>query len=147
MDQTVKKVLALVGVLALAVMVMGAAIQGVSSTNKTYSVLVDTAGRLLNASTPLKTTGNAKSYCVGITDTDADFTLDTGSDYFEICAYGNTAYLTFKDTAPAVDHVVNDFDYPVASGQCKTRKQEEALVAVIGTTTAGFICFEPLEVE
>ena len=92
---------------------------------------------------PTRVVGDAKSYCVAITGADADFTLATTSHYFNVCSYGNDAYLTFKDTAPAVSTAVNGYDVRIHSGSCMFLEIEEDLAAVIGSTAAGVVCFYP----
>jgi len=81
------------------------------------------------------------SQCVAITASDADFTLPTGSNYFRICSYGNTAYLNCADSTPAVDHTVGSFSIAVADGQCHEFRITETTCAVIGVSAAGFVCF------
>lgn len=79
--------------------------------------------------------------CVAITDTDADFTLPTGSDFFRVCSYGNVSYINCAAATPAVDHVVGQFSIAIAEGQCHDFKITESTCAVIGVATAGFVCF------
>jgi hypothetical protein len=99
----------------------------------------------LSKPTPLTYDANTKSDCVAITASDADFTLSTVSDYFDVCSYGNTAYVACDAATPAVSTTVGSgFSFAVADGQCKKMKITEAVCAVIGSSAAGFICFNPL---
>jgi len=142
-----KRYLLFIALMVGAIMMTGAVIDGQDSTGKPRPARVDAGGFLLQKIVPMAITGNAKSYCVAITAADVDFTLSTTSNYFKICATGNGAYLTFKDVAPGVTTAIDGFDMYVASGQCHVSAHAELLVAVIGATAGGFVCFYPLLVQ
>jgi len=91
---------------------------------------------------PARYDATGKGNCFAIPSTDTDSTLPTGSDFFEICCYQNGGFLTFADSTPSVTTSVGGFNTYVAEGQCKLRKITETTVAIIGTTAAGFCCFD-----
>ena len=100
---------------------------------------IQTSIELRNA----KLDDDAVAQCVAITDTDADYAIITAGDWVCMNAVGNTAFVRCGAT-PAVDHTVGNFSFMVAEGATKCRRLTGPNCAVIGVTTAGFLCFEHL---
>lgn len=84
------------------------------------------------------------SNCVAITASSVAKTLSTSSDYFDVCAADNVAFLRFGATPTATTTVATGYDLRVEPGQCYTREYEEAKAAVIGSVAGGVVCFHPL---
>lgn len=101
-------------------------------------------GAYVPSTSPLIFDADTETDCVSITNADVDKTLSTVSDSFLVCAYGNTAYISCADAAPSVTTTVGQFFTAVADGQCKEMTIQEDICAVIGSSTAGFICFNPM---
>ena len=82
--------------------------------------------------------------CVAITNGSVQFTLP-GNDSYEVCASGNTAYI-LCGANPTATTAVGNFSLLVGDGQCVgPREYGSAKCAVIGTVSAGFVCFNALD--
>lgn len=79
--------------------------------------------------------------CVAITDTDTDRAMTDTTDFYRVCAYGNTAYVNCAAANPAVDHTIGNFAFIVGEGECSEYRISEASCAVIGVASSGFLCF------
>jgi len=83
------------------------------------------------------------SGCVAITAAAVDYTLPDATASYDVCCYGNTAYM-LGGTNPqgSLDHTVGNFSFITSDGQChRDLFFAGAEVAVIGVAAAGFCCF------
>jgi hypothetical protein len=130
-------VLVLVAAVAIA-----SVIHGRDPNNATREVAVDTDGKLMvSGSSAGVFQSDTPGNCVAITNASVAKTLPTTSDYFRVCAWGNTAYVLCDATPTATMVVTTGFSFMVADGQCHDLIIEEAQCAVIGASTAGNLCF------
>lgn len=95
-------------------------------------------------SRPLEFEADVASNCVAITNASVQFTLPTSpaTDWFKICAYDNESFLLFGSNPTATTTVTTGYSMRVKDGQCiGPMAIADAKVAVIGTVTAGAVCF------
>lgn len=117
----------------------------VSETGERTELQVNELGRAYTNAAPIYD-ADTKTDCVAIpVTTETDHTLSTVSDSFMVCAEGNTAYVACADSAPEVTTAAAGFSFFVSSGQCRLMNIKEAICAVEGTASAGFICFSPVK--
>ena len=137
---------AVVGMLLLAGMLMGLVIEGMDSTDNTLrEVKVDSDGRLEPSWMAID--DDAAANCVAITASSAQFTLPTATDFFRVCAWGNTAYVLCGASPTATTTVTTGFSFLVGDGQCHDLRIESAKCAVISTATTGSLCFMRFDVQ
>lgn len=80
--------------------------------------------------------------CVAITNASVRYTLPTNSNYYNLCAHGNSAYLLCGATGvPVATLATNGHFSQVGSGQCIKMLLTGPDCAVIGPSTAGQLCF------
>lgn len=88
--------------------------------------------------------------CVAITNASVDYDFSstmtgwTAGDWICMSADGNMAYLNCG-AAPTATTSIGGFSIKIPSGASRCRRLTGPVCAVIGTTTAGTICFEHLD--
>lgn len=84
----------------------------------------------------------AAGNCVAITASSVAKTLPTASNVFQLCAYGNNAYVLCGDNPTATTTVTTGYALIVPEGSCiGPMVITDAKCAVIGTSAAGSLCF------
>ncbi len=106
---------------------------------------IDANGAAETVEVPLVWDSDNAANCAAITASSAQLTLDTGSDFFRCCAWGNSAYALTGANPTATTTVTTGFSFIIADGQCHELSTADAKIAVIGTSAAGNYCCISLE--